>query len=41
MAKEYKNFIDGKYVSADSGKTYENRNPANQDDLIGTFPPFR
>lgn len=38
MAKEYKNFIDGKYVSADSGKTYENRNPANQDDLIGTFP---
>jgi alpha-ketoglutaric semialdehyde dehydrogenase len=38
MAKEYKNFIDGKNVSANSGKTYENRNPANQDDLIGTFP---
>ncbi|MEO0114952.1 MAG: aldehyde dehydrogenase family protein [candidate division WOR-3 bacterium] len=38
MAKEYKNFINGKYVSAHSGKTYENRNPANQDDLIGIFP---
>ncbi len=38
MAKEYKNFINGKYVSANSGRTYENRNPANQDDLIGIFP---
>jgi aldehyde dehydrogenase (NAD+) len=38
MAKEYKNFINGKYVPARSGKTYENRNPANQDDLIGIFP---
>ncbi|MFB0509312.1 MAG: aldehyde dehydrogenase family protein [bacterium] len=38
MAKEYKNFINGKYVAAKSGKTFENRNPANQDDLVGTFP---
>jgi aldehyde dehydrogenase (NAD+) len=35
---EYKNFINGKYVPAKSGKTYENRNPADTDDLVGTFP---
>lgn len=38
MAKEYHNFINGKFVSARSGKIYENRNPANTDDLIGIFP---
>ena len=35
--REYRNYIDGKWVPAKSGKTFENRNPANQDDLIGTF----
>ncbi|HTW90576.1 MAG TPA: aldehyde dehydrogenase family protein [bacterium] len=35
---EYKNFINGKFVPAKSGKTYENRNPADRDDLIGNFP---
>jgi len=35
---EYKNFINGKFVPAKSGKTYENRNPADTDDLIGVFP---
>jgi aldehyde dehydrogenase (NAD+) len=38
VAKTYKNFINGKFVSASSGKTYENRNPADTDDLIGVFP---
>lgn len=38
MAKEYKNFINGRHVPARSGKTYENRNPADTDDLIGLFP---
>ncbi len=38
MSKQYLNFIGGKYVPARSGKTYENRNPANTDDLIGIFP---
>src|SRR5579871_2491312 len=37
-AKEYQNFIGGKWVAAATGKTIENRNPANQDDLIGIFP---
>ncbi len=38
MANEYKNFINGKFVPAKSGKTYENRNPADADDLVGVFP---
>ena len=38
MAKTFKNFINGKWVEAKSGKTFENRNPANWDELIGTFP---
>jgi aldehyde dehydrogenase (NAD+) len=33
----YKNFIDGQWVESRSGKTYENRNPANTEELIGTF----
>ena len=38
MADKYLNFINGKYVPAKSGKTYENRNPEDTDDLIGLFP---
>jgi acyl-CoA reductase-like NAD-dependent aldehyde dehydrogenase len=38
MPKKYQNFINGKWVDAKSGKTFENRNPANWDELIGTFP---
>ncbi|MCA1731974.1 MAG: aldehyde dehydrogenase family protein [Acidobacteria bacterium] len=35
--REYKNFINGKWVASKSGKTFENHNPAKKDDLIGTF----
>ena len=38
MAERYKNFIDGRWVEAKSRKTFENRNPANRDDLMGLFP---
>lgn len=38
MADVFKNYINGKWVDAKSGKTFENRNPANWDDLIGVFP---
>jgi len=38
MAKEYLNIINGRHVPARSGRTFENRNPADQDDLVGTFP---
>src|SRR5579859_695014 len=34
----YKNFINGEWVAPRSGKTLENRNPANVDELIGIFP---
>jgi aldehyde dehydrogenase (NAD+) len=36
--KEYKNFIDGKWVPSVTGKTYEDRNPANYEEVIGIFP---
>src|SRR5438132_8583193 len=33
----YHNFIDGEWVPSVSGELFENRNPANTDDLIGVF----
>lgn len=38
MAKQYKNLINGKWVDAKSGKTFENRNPANWDEVLSIFP---
>jgi aldehyde dehydrogenase (NAD+) len=38
MAETFQNLIDGRWVPARSGKTFENRNPADHDDLVGTFP---
>jgi acyl-CoA reductase-like NAD-dependent aldehyde dehydrogenase len=38
MAKKFQNFINGKWVDAKSGRTFENRNPANWDEVLGTFP---
>ena len=38
MAELYKNFIGGKWWASSSNQTFENRNPANRDDLIGLFP---
>ena len=34
----YANLIGGKWTRSESGHTFENRNPANADDLIGMFP---
>ena len=36
--KQYKNLIDGKLVDSKSGRTFENRNPANWDEVVGVFP---
>jgi acyl-CoA reductase-like NAD-dependent aldehyde dehydrogenase len=36
-AREYRNFIDGEWVASKTRATFENRNPADRDDLIGTF----
>jgi len=38
MADVYKNFINGEWVDASTGETFENRNPANWDEVIGIFP---
>ncbi|MBM4168567.1 MAG: aldehyde dehydrogenase family protein [Ignavibacteria bacterium] len=38
MAKTFQNFINGTWVNAKSGKTFENRNPANWAEVLGTFP---
>ena len=34
----FKNYINGEWVDAQSGDTFESRNPARQSDLIGHFP---
>jgi aldehyde dehydrogenase (NAD+) len=38
MAETFQNLVDGNWVPARSGKTFENRNPADQDDVVGVFP---
>jgi len=35
--KIYKNFIDGEWVAAASGETFENRNPADTRDVVAIF----
>jgi aldehyde dehydrogenase (NAD+) len=35
--REYTNYIDGKWVKSGTGKAFENRNPANDDDMVGLF----
>ena len=37
MAESFGNYIAGAWVPAASGKTFENRNPADTSELIGTF----
>jgi aldehyde dehydrogenase (NAD+) len=36
--KQFNNFIAGSWAAPDSGEYFENRNPADRNDLIGTFP---
>ncbi|MEO5579129.1 MAG: aldehyde dehydrogenase family protein, partial [Gemmatimonadaceae bacterium] len=36
--KQFNNFIGGAWIGPDSGEYFENRNPADNDDLIGQFP---
>ena len=38
MAEQFKNYIGGKWRPAQTGNSFENRNPANRNDLIGIFP---
>jgi len=36
--KKYQNLINGKLMDSKSGRTFENRNPANWDEVVGVFP---
>ena len=36
MSKKFQNYINGKWLDSKTGRTFENRNPANWDELIGT-----
>jgi acyl-CoA reductase-like NAD-dependent aldehyde dehydrogenase len=36
-ATVYHNYVDGKWIPSGSGRTFENRNPADTNDLIGIF----
>jgi alpha-ketoglutaric semialdehyde dehydrogenase len=36
-ALTYHNYIDGRWAPSTSGEVFENRNPADTDDLIGVF----
>ena len=38
MGQEHCNYIDGKWKPSNSGRTFENLNPANKTDIIGLFP---
>lgn len=38
MAREYQNYINGEWCDSASGERFENRNPANWEEVIGTFP---
>jgi aldehyde dehydrogenase (NAD+) len=38
MSTTYQNLINGKWVDAQSGETFESRNPANWSEVIGTLP---
>jgi len=38
MAKKFQNFIAGEWCDSVSGERFENRNPADWDEVIGTFP---
>ncbi|MSO46426.1 MAG: aldehyde dehydrogenase family protein [Acidobacteria bacterium] len=37
LSMTFNNYIDGRWVPSRSGKVFENRNPADQRDLIGLF----
>lgn len=36
--KEYKNYIAGQWCDAESGNRFEDRNPADWNEVVGTFP---
>jgi len=37
VPREYSNYVDGEWVRSGTGKTFESLNPANREDVVGTF----
>lgn len=37
MSRDFGNYIDGEWVDAASGETFESRNPADRNEVLGTF----
>ena len=38
MARAYQNYIAGEWCDSDSGRRFDNVNPADHGDIVGTFP---
>jgi alpha-ketoglutaric semialdehyde dehydrogenase len=38
MADDHRNYVGGEWTEASSGQRFESRNPANRDEVMGTFP---
>jgi len=38
MAEKFHNFVAGRWVESKTGQWFENRNPADKNDLVGLFP---
>src|SRR5918996_1322127 len=38
MADDHRNYVGGNWSEASSGQRFESRNPANRDEVLGTFP---
>ena len=36
--KTYKNLIGGRWIESATGRTFENRNPADTREIVGSFP---
>lgn len=37
MTESYGNYVDGEWIESTTGETFEVRNPANTDEVVGTF----
>ena len=37
MADTYQNYVDGEWIEADTGETFEVRNPADPDEVVGRY----
>jgi alpha-ketoglutaric semialdehyde dehydrogenase len=38
VPRVFKNYINGEWIESASGRAFENRNPADSDELVGMFP---